>query len=61
MPEPINTVGQAVYSCSWREGWLWQAHTPEKLIQGTAASEDEGWVRAHAAASLLDQRPKGQG
>lgn len=60
MPE-INTTGKAVFSCAWADGWTWQAHTPEKLMQGTAKSEHEAWRKAREAATLLNQEPKGQG
>jgi hypothetical protein len=61
MEPEINTVGQAVYSCSWADSWSWQAHTPETLMQGTAASEDEAWRMARQAATMLNETPKGQG
>jgi hypothetical protein len=58
----INTEGLAVFQHSWLAGrYQWQAHTPEKIMQGTADTEEEAWEKARAAARTLRAVPKGSG
>lgn len=57
----INTEGVSVFEASWMPGWQWQAHTPEKVMQGHAETEAEAWAKARAAAKTLRLTPKGDG